>query len=93
VRVKREVFKSINTVPAAELVDSPSGIHQFLFTRIKRMAGRAYVEVQIFAKRRARSEGIAAATRNGDLLVTRMDLGFHSCSALGFRQDPGGARF
>lgn len=65
------------TVPAAEFIDTASRIENFLLTRIKRMARRAYFDAQVVPYGRTRLEDVAATTGHVNLLVVGMYIWFH----------------
>ena len=67
---------------AAEFVDPPRSINQFLLAGVEGVTGRAHVNMQVLGQGRARTEGIAATAGNGDLLVLGMDFGFHHMDLL-----------
>ena len=62
---------------AAELVYPTTAINNFLLAGIKRVAGRAHFDCQVFPKRRARGEFVATAAGDFDVAVIRMNVGFH----------------
>ena len=65
-------------VLAAEFVDSPGGIHDFLLSGIERVAGRAGVHIEgARLQSRPGSERITATAGHGDVLVSGMNVGFH----------------
>src|SRR6056297_972420 len=66
-----------SAVLAAELVDSTAGIDDLLLARVERVALGTDLDVQLFAQRGARLEGIAAAADNFDLLVFGMHVRLH----------------
>jgi hypothetical protein len=60
-----------------ELLDAAGRVDDFLFARIKRMAFRAHLDVQLLGERGARLEPVAAAADNVYLFVFGVDLGLH----------------
>ena len=67
-----------HAVLAAELIDAASRIDNFLLAGIERVAGRADVEVKLlFPVGGARLEGIATAACHSNIMIGRMNFGFH----------------
>jgi hypothetical protein len=64
-------------VTLAEFLDAASGVHNLLLARIKRVAVRADFNMQRTAKRRTRFERIAATASHFNLIVFRVNIGFH----------------
>jgi hypothetical protein len=60
-----------------EFLDAAGGIDDFLLAGIKRMAGRAHLDMQVLAQRRARRPRVAAAADHVYLVVFRVNFGFH----------------
>lgn len=56
----------------AEFVHASCGVHDFLLTRIERMAVGADFNLQVMPERRAGFECIAAGASDRDLFVLRM---------------------
>jgi hypothetical protein len=65
------------TVFLAEFVHTSAGIDDFLLARIKRVARGAHLNKEILAERRARIELVATTTSYLDVVVIRMNIGFH----------------
>ena len=66
-----------DTVLAAELLNPPAGIDDFLLAGIERMTCRAHFDEEVLTKGGASREFVAAATGNLDIVVGGMNLGFH----------------
>src|ERR1700683_585182 len=73
----RSGFRGSGRVLLAELIDTPTGIHDFLLARVERVAVRANFHLQVLANRRARLELVTAAASDGDLFIFGMNAGFH----------------
>jgi hypothetical protein len=61
----------------AEFFHSSRGVHDFLLAGVKRVAYRAYFDVQRLAQRGAGFEFVAAAAGYCDFFVFRVDIRFH----------------
>ena len=66
-----------HTVLTAKFIDAPGRINDLLFAGIERMTYRADIDVQLIRQCRLRLKFVAAATNNLDLVVLRMNVGFH----------------
>ena len=66
-----------SAVLSAELVDATGRIHDLLRTRIKRMAGRTDIDVQLVGQRRLGIELVTATADNLDFAVLGMNVGLH----------------
>ena len=64
-------------VTSTEFVDLTSCVHDFLLAGIKRMAGGADFNADIFTGGRASYESVATATRDVDLFLLWVDIRFH----------------
>jgi hypothetical protein len=75
---QRANLSPLDSVSAAEFVDSAGGIHNFLLASIKRMASGADVQADgIGFQRRTGLERITAAARHREVLVGGMYVCFH----------------
>ena len=66
-----------HTVLAAKFIDAPGRINDLLFAGIERMTYRADIDVQLIRQCRLRLKFVATATNNLNLVVLRMNVGFH----------------
>ena len=66
-----------HTVLAAKFIDTPSGINDLLFAGIERVAYRTHINVQLLRQCRLCLKFVATAANNLDLVVLRMNVGFH----------------
>ena len=65
------------TVLAAELVDTPCRIHDFLLAGVEGVAGGTDLDVDVPAQGGAGDELVAAAAHDLDVFVLGMDAFFH----------------
>lgn len=71
---------SSHTVTAAELIDLTSRVEDLLFAGIERMTLGADFDLHLWLSVSGSSyEMIAAAADHLDVMVVRMDIGFHQC--------------
>ena len=66
-----------HSVFLAELVYAAARIDDLLLARVKRMAGRAHLDREVFAERGTRRKLVAATTAYLDFMVAGMNFGFH----------------
>jgi len=66
-----------HTVLAAEFIDTPSGINDLLFASIERVAYGTHIDVQLLRQGRLCLKFVATAANDLDLVVLRMNVGFH----------------
>jgi len=74
---KLNLFDTARTKALLEAVDTATGLGHFLTACVERVAGCAYIEVDVAAQRRASNNGVTAAAFCGDFGVFRVDIGFH----------------
>ena len=77
VDVKPAVKSAGQPVFMAEFVHPPGGIDDFLLAGVERVTGRADFDMQFLTQRGTRREFVTAAADNFDLVVLRMNFGFH----------------
>jgi hypothetical protein len=70
--------QQLHAVFLAEFLNAASGIHDLLLAGIERVALRTYFDVQVLTVGGAGLELIAATAGNGNFVVIRMNVGFHS---------------
>jgi hypothetical protein len=68
-------------VLATEFVHATRSIHNLLFARIKRVAGRTDLYMQLFLQSRSRHEFVSATADYLEIGILRMDFGLHFISA------------
>lgn len=75
-----------------ELVNPARGIHDLLFARVKRMACRANLYIDVSAHYGTGLKAVAAAASYSNLFVFRMNFWFHDrqtpCSRKSFINEP-----
>lgn len=69
--------RSIDTVFAAEFIDATGRIENLLLAGVERMTNRTNVNMQLVRQGRLGYKFVAAATDDLDIVVLRMDVGFH----------------
>ena len=79
------LFRDARTESAVESFDPTRCIDCFLLTSVKRVAGGANVDLDVFRQGRTRVDDIAAAACGSYRLVVRMNVGFHCRSWLDLR--------
>jgi hypothetical protein len=75
--VRSGVNRLLYAILLAEFIDTTGGIYNSLLTGVEWVAHGANVKIQAFARGRARSKFITAATGHGNFGISGMDIGFH----------------
>lgn len=72
----------LKAVLLAELINTPGRVHDFLLTRIKRMALRTNVKVEFTAERRSCLEFCSATARHRNDFIFGMNIRLHTLPLL-----------
>lgn len=77
------MMSELLTVFLTELVNAASGINNFLLARVKRMARRTNLNVQLVFESGSSFKLVATAAGDLQVMIIGMNLGFHCwCSEL-----------